>query len=695
MDNLHTDNSINYFAFISYKREDEKWAKWLQHKIEYYNLPTSVRKAHPHLPKKIQPVFKDTTDLEPGVLADNIQEALNNSKFLIVICSPRSANSVWVSKEVQSFIDTDRSNYIIPFIIGGTPNAPDPKEECFPEGLRNLTEDQELLGVNINEMGRDAAAIKVVARMLNLRFDTLWQRYLRRKRKHFIGLSMFAIFMLILLIIMSWLYSDRNIAYHIVDEKNKSLDNKNRELVTAYNKLKQSQDSIFIINSHLNKANANLYETNIALKNERENLQLSNISLYKRNMQMIAKTAHDLYKEGKVLPALSLVLDNLSSKSYQNSIIVPEVMEVLLTISAYLSLEGYKKVDLVPQSFTIASEDSSVVSSDGKWAAYTVDGHFYLYDFRNSRTIMLPGTDNIEYYSISFSPDNHNILYSGSNHVFTEELSKYEILKSKAILDSANTPTNQSDLKMPLDVYSPNYESIILEQLDGATYNNSFIWFADCYATNLRLEIIDPEVLKVYESPTETIEYNESEFIVDRTTNGILTYNGNELIYQDIITGKTKTFIPFVNYTSGSIKSGLLGAKILDNNNILCVNDRGFHCIYNLTNDDMRGFSFSIRDPHFGSALGQVCDFYIKDNWLYTLKLGASISIYDIQTGSLIAEYDHLFEGFPLSYFKSISTDGMLIALYLDDNYEALVKMPDLIVPIAKAKEFLHCIRTQ
>ena len=32
-----------YYAFISYKREDEKWAKWLQKKQEGYKL----RKAQP------------------------------------------------------------------------------------------------------------------------------------------------------------------------------------------------------------------------------------------------------------------------------------------------------------------------------------------------------------------------------------------------------------------------------------------------------------------------------------------------------------------------------------------------------------------------------------------------------------------------------------------------------------------------
>ena len=28
-----------YYAFISYKREDEKWAKWRQYKLEHYKFP--------------------------------------------------------------------------------------------------------------------------------------------------------------------------------------------------------------------------------------------------------------------------------------------------------------------------------------------------------------------------------------------------------------------------------------------------------------------------------------------------------------------------------------------------------------------------------------------------------------------------------------------------------------------------------
>lgn len=172
-----------YLAFISYKREDEKWAKWLQHKLEHYKLPTSTRKVNPLLPERVKPIFKDTTDLAGGVLEKAIREALDSSKYLIVICSPRAVLSPWVSKEVQEFIDSGREENIIPFIVSGEPNAKETAKECFPQNLRELSGSRELLGININEMGREAAAIKVVARMFGLQFDTLWQRWERELRK--------------------------------------------------------------------------------------------------------------------------------------------------------------------------------------------------------------------------------------------------------------------------------------------------------------------------------------------------------------------------------------------------------------------------------------------------------------------------------------------------------------------------------
>ena len=171
----------DYFAFISYQRKDEQWAEWLLHQLEHYHLPSNVITKHPELPKELRPLFLDKNELAGGILPKEIRAALESSRFLIVICSPNSANSEWVNKEVMTFIELGRTEKIIPFIIDGTPY--DKKNECFTPALQMLKKNkqQELLGINIAEMGREVASIKVVARMLGLKFDTLWQRYEREK----------------------------------------------------------------------------------------------------------------------------------------------------------------------------------------------------------------------------------------------------------------------------------------------------------------------------------------------------------------------------------------------------------------------------------------------------------------------------------------------------------------------------------
>ncbi len=171
-----------YFVFTSYQRKDEEWADRLRDKLEHYRLPSSVRRQDASLPKEIRPIFRDALELSGGVLAKEIETALQQSKFLIVICSPNSAKSPWLNKEIQTFINLGREEKIIPFIIDGTPFSDNEDTECFPPALRSLKGEKELLGININELSRDAAAIKVVARMFGLKFDTLWQRYEREQR---------------------------------------------------------------------------------------------------------------------------------------------------------------------------------------------------------------------------------------------------------------------------------------------------------------------------------------------------------------------------------------------------------------------------------------------------------------------------------------------------------------------------------
>ena len=75
---------FEYYAFISYKREDEKLAKWLQNKLETYKLPTSwAKETGNEFPKTFHPCFRDKTDLsETGDLPQILHDKLQKSCYL-------------------------------------------------------------------------------------------------------------------------------------------------------------------------------------------------------------------------------------------------------------------------------------------------------------------------------------------------------------------------------------------------------------------------------------------------------------------------------------------------------------------------------------------------------------------------------------------------------------------------------------
>lgn len=183
------EQQYKYFAFISYNSHDTTWGKKLQHKLEGYRMPATLCSEHGWKRKPIKPVFFAPTDIQPGGLTAELQERLKASKNLIVICSPYSAQSEWVGKEIAFFHSLGRTENIHFFIIDGVPHSGNPDTECF-NPIVNTLGLPEILGANIHEkiyrwpwLNRERAYVQLITKLLGVEFDSIWQRHRRLLRQ--------------------------------------------------------------------------------------------------------------------------------------------------------------------------------------------------------------------------------------------------------------------------------------------------------------------------------------------------------------------------------------------------------------------------------------------------------------------------------------------------------------------------------
>ena len=179
-----------YTAFISYNSKDDKVARWLQNRLESYSLPSVLandsgvgNKLDGNSRRRFR-IFRYVTDFVAKNINDVTKE-LDQSKYLIVVCSPNSANAPWVRTEVGYFIANNRKNDIIPFVVNGIPYS-NKENECFTPELKSAFPDGSALGVSLNDCGDDLwifhkrkAIAKVVALLLDIpdAYDFIWKRY--------------------------------------------------------------------------------------------------------------------------------------------------------------------------------------------------------------------------------------------------------------------------------------------------------------------------------------------------------------------------------------------------------------------------------------------------------------------------------------------------------------------------------------
>jgi len=182
---MHINTNYKYYAFISYNSKDTEWGKKVQKKLEHYRMPATLCRERGWEREPINPIFFAPTDIQPGGLTEELQERLKGSRNLIVICSPNSAKSEWVGKEIEFFHQLGRTKQIHFFIVDGVPHSGNPNTECFNPIVDTLGL-PEILGANIHEkiyrwpwLNKERAYVQLVSKLLGVEFDAIWQRHKR------------------------------------------------------------------------------------------------------------------------------------------------------------------------------------------------------------------------------------------------------------------------------------------------------------------------------------------------------------------------------------------------------------------------------------------------------------------------------------------------------------------------------------
>ena len=168
---------FRYWAFLSYSHANEAFARRLHRALEHYTIPRRLRRAH-GLPRRLIPVFRDVEELEAAsALTPRLQDALEASRWLIVLCSRESARSKYVDGEIAHFVGRHGARRVLCALVDGEP------ADAFPPAIKSLNE--EPLAADFRDgHDFDLGVLKLVAAMAVVGFTELRNREAQRRRRN-------------------------------------------------------------------------------------------------------------------------------------------------------------------------------------------------------------------------------------------------------------------------------------------------------------------------------------------------------------------------------------------------------------------------------------------------------------------------------------------------------------------------------
>ena len=298
--------STQYSAFISYRHQtpDQEIAKKLHHLIETYSVPSALRTDGARHPGK---VFRDQEELPlSSDLGRDIETALDNSDWLICICSPRYLESRWCQRELEYFIEHKGRDRILTVLAEGEP------QDSFPELLRFETDEnrnrveREPLAADVRstDLAESLKKLKkekyrILAPMLGTSFDGLYQRQRRRTMRNVLAAALAAVAILggflTYALIQNAKITEQNEQIKAQNEKintqNTELTEKNKKIETQNTELSEKNEQIEAQNTQLTEKNEQIEAQNTQLTEKNEQIEKQNAELSAKNEQIETQNA--------------------------------------------------------------------------------------------------------------------------------------------------------------------------------------------------------------------------------------------------------------------------------------------------------------------------------------------------------------------------------------------------------------------
>ena len=292
--------STQYSAFISYRHQspDQEIAKKLHRLIETYSVPSALRKDGARHPGK---VFRDQEELPlSSDLGKDIETALDNSEWLICICSPRYLESRWCQRELEYFIERKGRDHILTVLAEGEPG------ESFPELLRFETDEngkrieREPLAADVR--GTDLAEslkklkkekYRILAPMVGTSFDGLYQRQRRRTMRNVLAAALAAVAILGGFLTYALIQNGK------ITAQNEQIKSQNEKISTQNTELTEKNEQIEKQNSELSEKNEQIEAQNTELSRKNEQIEAQNVRIEEERVAA-ARNECDLLVEKSV-----------------------------------------------------------------------------------------------------------------------------------------------------------------------------------------------------------------------------------------------------------------------------------------------------------------------------------------------------------------------------------------------------------